>query len=234
MNNKKWITQKELSDLLKTYSIRTDEFEQLGNDDYFFQSKYVKGYALLIEPEIQYGTERTGRIIVSHTKNGGKRTFQDIWEYDQNNKLQFVFRNPWNKPFADYDYIHDLESQIAELREDCQKLQTQLVNQPKSVNEVSPHQESSAQMQQDHTFLKTENEALRLQIDSLTQKYQELINKTKHNARGAGRKPDPQHLQAQVKEVQNLLAAGKNADEIMKIMKISRSSFFRYKKFIKK
>ena len=233
MNNKKWITQKEVSDLLKTYSIRTDEFERLGNDDYFFQSKYVKGYALSLEPETQYGTERTGRIIVSHTKDGGKRTFQDIWEYDQNNKLQFVFRNPWNKPFADYDYIHDLESQIAELREDCQKLQTQLVNQPKSVNDIKNPQESSAQLQQDLTFLKTENESLRSQIDSLTQKYHELINKTGRNARGAGRKPDPQHLQSQVKEVQNLLAAGKNSDEIQKIMKISRSSFFRYKKLIK-
>ena len=48
-----------------------------------------------------------------------------------------------------------------------------------------------------------------------------------------GRKPDPQHLESQVNKIQELLAAGKTAVEIQKIMRISRSTFFRYKKSLK-
>lgn len=189
---KKWITKKEIADILKTYSVRTDEFEQIGTEGYFFQSRFTKGYTISFEPEIQHGTEKTGRIVISHSKNGGKRTFHDIWERDSNNKLQFMYRNPWNRPFSDYDYICSLEAQIIELKEAGQKLQSQLA--------------------------------------ALAKKNQELINGTKHNARGAGRKADPEHLEAQAREVQNLLADGKTADEVQKIMGISKSSFFRYKK----
>lgn len=223
MPRKKWITKKEVSDILKSYSVRTNEFEQVGDDGYFFKSNYTRGYTISLEPEI-HGSIKTGRVVVSHAQNGGKRIFQDIWERDFDNRLQFKFRNPWDRPFADHAYIQELESQILELKGAGQKVQEQLAEH------YEPPQGSPEQLQQEITFLKSENKALQAQVSALTEKYEGLLEKTKHNARGAGRKPDPQHLDSQAKKVQELLDAGKTPVEVQKIMGISRSSFFKYKK----
>lgn len=228
MPRKKWITKKEVSDILKSYSVRTNEFEQVGDNGYFFKSNYTRGYTISLEPEIQ-GSIKTGRIIVSHAQNGGKRTFQDIWERDSDNRLQFKFRNPWDRPFADHDYIQELEAQILELKEAGQKVQEQFGKSHESINSANPTPEF-----QELTELRIENEALRNQVTNLTKKYGELIKKTGHNARGAGRKADLAHLEAQAQKVQDLLNAGKPAAEIQKALGISRSTFFKYKKFSKK
>lgn len=228
MPRKKRITKKEVADILKSYSVRPNEFEQVGDDGYFFKSSYTKGYTISFEPEIQNGSVKTGRIIVSHTQNGGKRTFQDLWERDPDGRLQFVFRNPWNRPFADYDYIQELEAQISELKEYGLKLQEQLEKCPGS----SPL-ETTESLKQELTILRSENEALRNQIVALTEKYDKLIKETKHNARGAGRKANPAHLEAQARKIQGLLDAGKTPVEVQKALRISRSTFFKYKKFLK-
>lgn len=224
MSRKKWITKSEVINILRAYSVRTNEFEQVGSDGCFFKSKYVKGYSISISPEIQHGNVKTERIIVSHAQNGGKRTFRDIWGRDSDSGLQFLYRNPWDRPFTDYDYIQDLETQILELKEAGQKIQEQLAEHHE------PPQRSPEQLQQEITSLKSENKALQAQVSALTEKYEGLLEKTKHNARGAGRKADPQHLNSQAKKVQELLDAGKTPIEVQKIMGISRSSFFKYKK----
>ena len=143
-------------------------------------------------------------------------------------KLQFVFRNPWDKPFTDHEYIKDLEDQISELKEYCLKLQ----ERSEKCLGSSPL-ETTGSLKQELTILRSENESLRSQIAALTEKYDKLIKETKHNARGAGRKPNPAHLESQAKKIQDLLDAGKNPVEIQRIMGISRSSFFKYKKFLK-
>ena len=188
---RKWATKKEIESLIKTYSIRPDEIEPFGDEGYSFKSKLARGYVISIKPEVQHGNVETGRIIISHTKSNGKRTFQDVWERDSGGNLQFAFRNPWDKPFADYDYIRETKDRNTELENTVHEIKQQL------------------------------------------KKYQKLINNTKRNARGAGRKADLQHLKEQVAEVQLLLEEGKNSSEIQRIMGISRSSYFRYKRFIK-
>lgn len=232
MSRRKWITKKDIADIIRAYSVRTDEFEQVGNEGYFFKSNYTKGYTISLGPEIQDGNIKTGRIVVSHTKNGGKRTFQDIWEHDSDNRLQFIFRNPWNEPFSDHDYIKDLEAQILELKRYGQKLKEQLKRCQGASMDTEHTQVCTERLLQENSSLRHENEALRDQIAALTEKNNRLLDKTKHNARGAGRKADPQHLESQIKEVRALLEAGKTATEVQKIMGISRSSFFRYKRFI--
>lgn len=235
MSMKKWVTKKEISDLLKAYSVRPDEFESFGDDGYSFKSRYAKGYVISFEPEIQHENVKTGRIILSHTKWDGKRTFQDIWGRDSNGKLQFFFRNPWNKPFADYDYIHDLETENKELKETGQKVITNQ-NIQKMFNERSQLLDRLSdlvkQTNEKIALLELENEALREKSAFLEKQNQKLINETEHNARGAGRKADPQHLKEQVAKVQSLIEEGKSISEIQQIMGISRSSYFRYKKFI--
>lgn len=234
MPKKKWITKKEVSDIIKSYSVRTNEFEQVGDNGYFFKSNYAKGYTISLEPEIQHGDIKTGRIVVSHTQNGGKRTFQDIWERDPDSRLQFLFRNPWDRPFADHEYIRELEAQILELKEAGRKLQEQLEDHHGPLNDTRPAQGSPErkQLQQEIISLKSENKALQAQVAALTEKYERSLEKTRHNARGAGRKAAPAHLEAQARRVQKLLEDGKTSAEIQRIMGISRSTFFKYKKHL--
>ena len=67
---KKWITKSEILKLLKTYSIRKDEFLPVGESGYFFQSQIIKGYTIKLSQETIDAPDyykKTGRIIVSHT-----------------------------------------------------------------------------------------------------------------------------------------------------------------------
>lgn len=141
---------------------RKNEFEQVGDNGYFFKGNYTKGYTISLEPEIQHGNVKTGRIIVPHTQNVGKRNLHG--------KLQFVFRNLWDIPFSDYDYIQELEVQILELKTTGRKLQEQLAEYHGPLNDTQPPQDSPKQLQQEITILESENQALKAQIAALTKK----------------------------------------------------------------
>ena len=86
--------------------------------------------------------------------------------------MQFAFRNPWDKPFADYEYISDLESQIAELKKHGKKIQQQL---QQSINSASQSQTVSR-----INLLKSENKKLLDHIQFLEEEIQKLINGTKN------------------------------------------------------
>lgn len=124
---KKWILKSEVNKILKTYSVQKDEFEPWGNIEYTYMSNAVNGYMISIEQEkirVEGDTDReTGRIIVSHTKQNGRKTYQDVWERDKNDKLQFCFRNLWNQPSVDLDYLKDLEKENEALKQAGRKLQ---------------------------------------------------------------------------------------------------------------
>lgn len=73
---------------------------------------------------------------------------------------------------------------------------------------------------------------LRQQINDLEKKYQQLKNDTHiHNARGAGRKPSKERLHS-IDQVKNLLDSGCSDQDIMNLLKISRATFYRYKRSI--
>lgn len=62
-------------------------------------------------------------------------------------------------------------------------------------------------------------------------KNQAVINDTKHNARGAGRKPKPtEKIHEQLQCLDELLNDGKKEKEICKLMKISHATYYRLKK----
>ena len=75
-------------------------------------------------------------------------------------------------------------------------------------------------------------EKLQEENNTLKQKCQKLINDTSvHNARGAGRKLQSKEKTDEiVNKIQSLLEQGKKEKEICEIMKISRTTYFRYKK----
>ena len=224
---KKWITKSEILKLLKTYSIRKDEFQPVGESGYFFQSQIIKGYMINISQDTIEAPDyfrKTGRIIVSHTQSNGKRTYVDVWERDRNDNLQFRFRNLWNQPLSDADYIKDLKKENEQLIQAGRKLQEQLATIQHEYN-VS-HE----------LIIDTNNEEevlyLRQQINDLEKKYQQLKNDTHiHNARGAGRKPSKERLHS-IDQVKNLLDSGCSDQDIMNLLKISRATFYRYKRSI--
>lgn len=165
VNMKKWITQLEITKIIDTYSIRKDEFEPVSNINYCYQSKLIKGYMITLSEE-QNNIEKTGRIIVTHTRDNGKRTYIDVWEHDKNNNLCFLLRNLWNQPLSDAEYIKDLEHQIEKLKQAGRKLQDQLQENQKLI------------------------------FDTYRPIQQQEQQKPKHNERGAGRKPSPERLNA--------------------------------------
>lgn len=125
-----WITKADISQILKTYSIRKDEFIPVSNINYCYKSILIKGYVLTISKDPE-----TERVIVSHSQDDGKRTYVDVWER-VNNKLQFKFRNLWNQPLSDTEYIKDLEHQITELKQAGRNLQVQIQENQKLISDT--------------------------------------------------------------------------------------------------
>lgn len=225
---KKWITKSEILKLLKTYSIRKDEFQPVGESGYFFQNQMIKGYTIKISRETIDAPDyfrKTGRIIVSHAQSNGKRTYIDIWERDRNGDLQFCFRNLWNQPLSDADYIKELEEKNDQLLQAGRKLQEQL----SAIQTYSGKQHNSQELIKE-TNMETDRENLLKQLDDLKEKYQKLKDNTfVHNARGAGRKPSKERLNA-ISQVKSLLESGYSDQNIMSQLGISRATFYRYKK----
>lgn len=218
---KKWITKKEVTKILDAYSVRKDEFEQVREQDYFYQSRILKGYTITLSEEKQEGKNisiKTGRIIVTHARTNGKKTFQDIWERDKNNQLQFIFRNPWNMPFTDVEFIRDLEEKNRQLMQAGSNLQEQLKQRDsqKLNNENIQHKEQIVSQER---------------IACLEEEIQKLRNKTAHNARGAGRKPSRER-QIAIDRLKAMLDEGKSDTEIQEQLNISKATFYRYRKSI--
>lgn len=228
--NKKWIKKAEITKILNTYAITKGEFEQVSNINYCYQSKLVKGYMIKLSEE-QNDVEKTGRIIVTHTQSNGKKTYVDVWERNQNNELQFCFRNLWNQPLSDQEHIKSLEYQVEILRQAWKDMQAQLVEKQKLIDERTPVPDNAKYIRE----LEREAVEARSACRELKEENQKLINdiaeKTKHNARNAGRRPSKERLEA-IEKTKELLESGASNQDIMKELGISRATLFRYKKSI--
>lgn len=258
---KKWILKKEITEILNTYSVRKDEFEAIEKKgfEYYYKSKFARGYYINISEEIKKGGKDmcdivTGRIIVTHTKANGRITYNDIWERDKEGKLEFLFRNLWNQPFSDGEYIRDLKEDVEKMREQYHKLTDDTeykelkreklkleMDLDEKDNKYNELEEKYQQLIDENESLKKEveqlksdsdkdNSDLQEKIEKLQQENQRLKNE-KHNARGAGRKPSQERLNA-IEQVKKLLEAGASEQEIKKQLGISKATFYRYKRNI--
>jgi uncharacterized coiled-coil protein SlyX len=79
-----------------------------------------------------------------------------------------------------------------------------------------------------HTSDAKKLEKLHVKLDLLQKEHVELLKKTRHNARGAGRKPNDPKMQKQLEQFRNLLEEELNAREIQAEMGISRATYYRY------
>lgn len=222
---KKWITQAEINKILKTYSIQKDEFIPVDDTKYFYQSQLVKGYTISISEETKDGknySEKTGRILVSHSQWNGRKTYNDIWERTKDGVLQFKFRNLWNQPISDVWYIKELEHQVEKLTEAGRNLQEQL--KVAESNTVHYNQKLIIDNDEQNTI-----KELQEQIKALKQENEQLKSKSKHNARGAGRKPSKDRIKA-IDKVRELLQEGYSDSDIIKRLGISIATYYRYKR----
>ena len=254
---KKWITKSEIAKILETYSVRKDEFQPVRSQGYFFQSRIIKGYTISISQEQIRSkdiSEATGRILVSHSQPDGRKTFDDIWQRDPGGTLYFRFRNLWDQPFSDADYIKELEEKNQQLLIAGKKFQEELAVShsdmpvPESGSELSEAVHGTAvpgtaggtlkpaavrgTEKQEMIHDAVESHKLIYEINLLKAENERLKNKMKHNARGAGRKPSQERLNA-VSQVKSLLDSGCNDQDIIDGLGISRATFYRYKKSIK-
>ena len=221
------VTKKEIDKILKTYSIRKDEFMPVEGKECFYQSQLVKGYTLTISEEVEQGkifSEKTGRLIITHTQWNGRKTYNDIWERRPGGNLQFRFRNLWNQPVSDIEYIRELEERNKLLSLSIGEMQEQFSVMHEKLQE--------SQLLIDDTPGILMVREIQEQIKLLEEENRQLRKKAGHNARGAGRKPSLERFAA-IQQVKELLDSGYDEKEITEMLQISRATFFRYKRSIK-
>lgn len=129
----------------------------------------------------------------------------------------------------------DLLEKYSTLQDSGDELFKQTPEYKKMFADLLAYKEAHAALEKKLEREKAIKEKLQNRIEDLEAKYQELISdtkeKTKHNARGAGRKPSTERLEA-IQKVKSLLDAGTDDEDIMKQLNISRATFYRYKRSI--
>lgn len=229
---KSGLTRADIERISSTYRLQKNEFRRIeGFETETYESIRLKGYVLsLSEEKISCG-EKTGRIIVTHTRCDGKISLYDIWERDADGQLQFRFRNPRDIPPADRDYIRDLEEN--------RRLKEALLLPDSSDERLMDHRsdnEDPSEIQRLQTEILRLKKELYISHELITENERELDRlRTRlkdppiHNARGAGRRPSKDRADA-VKRCRALSAQGKSRTEIQDILGISSATFYRYKR----
>ena len=226
MSRKKWITKKEIEEILKMYSVRTNEFRTLTEKRLLYKSNFAKGYYLEILEETLTGrdiVEHTGRILVVHSKWCGQRTYTDIWERDKEGNLQFCFRNLLDEPVSDAEFIRDLQKENEQLKEAGRNLKEQL----SKVNENKTISTNAAKLRELlDTAISERNHYKEL--------YQNLKNEIDKKRENVGRKKRGESSASRevLEAVQNILNNDPENKEPWKTIGIGRATFFRYKKLI--
>ncbi len=229
---KSGLTRADIERISSAYRLQRNEFRRIeGFETETYESIRLKGYVLSLSEEETCG-EKTGRIIVTHTRCDGKISLYDIWERDADGQLQFRFRNPRDIPPADRDYIRDLE-------EENRRLKEALLLPDSSDERLMDHRSDNEDPSE---ILRLQTEILRLKKELyishelITENERELDRlRTRlkdppiHNARGAGRRPSKDRADA-VKRCRALSAQGKSRTEIQDILGISSATFYRYKR----
>ncbi len=242
------LTKTDIKRILSLYRLQKNEFRCIeGLQELTYESIRLKGYVISFSEELLCG-ERTGRIIVTHTRCDGKINLYDIWERDADGQLQFRFRNPQGTPPADIDYIKGLEEENRQLREvgqisqekirasdnaDLNGQMTGSTNESHKLNseDMIALQEARAEMQELKKELDMSHKLISDLKDELARIKNAAEKNTGHNARGAGRKPSKERADA-VERCRLLLGQGKSREEIQDILGISSATFYRYKRFI--
>lgn len=225
MGKRKWITKAEVREILKMYSIRQDEFVEIDKMEYYYKSKFAKGYVIAIKPEEIKGkdiVEQTKRILVQHCKSNGDITHTDFWERNKEEKLQFLFRQDKVELPDSAAYVNDLREEIERLQKKNKDLLQQFSNT--SINKVNGTNT-------------TELEELLTAALKERNQYEQLYQKLKNEVdvrKKAGRKKreDSEKSKKLLEKVRFILENEPNNKESWISLGISRASFFRYKKLI--
>lgn len=214
MKNNHKIKKSTINMILNAYSTVPKEFERVDEREDLFKSKLINGYYISIESEkreiwdVELNTVKkfveTGRIIVHHSSSNGKRINNDIWDKDKNGNYFWLCRNPQNTPAIDAEILRDMENELEIVRTAAKKLQEEHKNALAKITEQSEI------------------------IESL--KNNRPIIGTRHKQ--AGRPKETEQQKEKAARIDALLKEGKTNIEIMALLKLKKSTYFRLKKLI--
>ena len=119
---KKWITKKEIEQILRAYSVYKNEYEPTDREFHYRNRGFSRGLGCYISIEKDTSSKNYSRILVKHSDSKGFYTFIDVWEEDKDGSLFWKYRNPVNVPLSDAAYIKDLEEEAQRMREEYRKI----------------------------------------------------------------------------------------------------------------
>ena len=227
---KNWITKKQLSQLIDAYSFKKNEFvldegQESGTYRYS-SSRKDSGLHLSISSWYNSIQDKTEGYKVSLSDENGIITCTDFYR-PEGDSLIHVMRNVPKEPSSDgyreaLKDIRHLEKENYALYHEKQCLQDEIDGLKKQLAKARDITSLEKKIEK----LSAENRQLKKDI----RKCQKLTAVTHvKNERGAGRHKSPERAEA-VKRLKQLIAEDVSQDEIMKELKISKRTFYRYKK----
>ena len=202
---KRKIKKSIINMILDTYSTRPKEFEAIeGLEGNYYRSKVIKGY------QIEIVLEKTKYWNAKGNEAAANKETDRIEVHHSDSKGKRVFNDIWEKDGKGGYYWF------------CRNSHKEPFNDYRVIRDLEDE-------------LKTVKEA----ASELQKKYNDLLSQ-KINAisdikkRGVGRPKETDKQKAKAAEIQKLIEDGKSNDEIMKMLNITRATFFRLKKLIGK
>lgn len=216
---KKKLTKKEISEILDSYSLRPNDFEEISEAvepgyKYVYKSRRPKErYLIFIMPQPD------NVILANHTDEDGCRTFTDTWRRNKDGSLKWMFRNPTNVPLSDIAAFDDIKKENDELREEVIRLQERL--------KEKEHQISWA-ISDTSRKLESENEQLRAELE----KYHKTQPVIDTGLRKAGRPKGSIKKKGIENDIEALMREGLSDKDIIARLGLSRATYYRRKKLL--
>ena len=227
---KNWITKKQLSQLINAYSFKKNEFvldegQESGTYRYS-SSRKDSGIHLTVSSWYNSIQAKTEGYKVSLSDENGIITCTDFYR-PEGDSLILVMRNVPKEPRSD-EYretlkdIRQLEKENYALYHEKKRLQDEiddLKSKLAKAKDISSLEKKIEKLSAENRELKKSLKA----CQKLT-----VVTRVK-NERGAGRHKSPERAEA-IKRLKQLIADDTSQDRILKELKISKRTFYRYKK----
>lgn len=232
--SKNWITKKHLTQLVEAYSFKKKEFvldEKQESGSYRY-SCTRKDSCIHLNISSWYNNiqNKTEGFKVSLSDENGIITCTDFYRMEDEIPI-LVMRNIPKEPHSE-EYIEALkdirylEKENAALTKEKYRLQDEIDDLKSKLAKAKDISSLEKRIEK----LSAENRELKKGLKEC----QKLTAVTRvKNERGAGRHKSPERAEA-IKRLKQLVADGTSQDRILKELKISKRTFYRYKKEIER
>ncbi len=163
--------------------------------------------------------------FATRTDCEGLITYKDYWRF-RDDKLILQYSQNVKNPYPDEDFIQEVMAENDTYRKDYYNSQSKIDDlqfalriRDRKINDYLIEIEEYKEQIKNY---KSKNKSLEKRLTNFT-------SEPVHNARGAGRKKDPD-VEKKIEQVQEMIKAGKSREEIMEEMGIGMSTYYRYAK----